>query len=54
MYLLDDVLSELDASRREYLLREIRDKQVILTSCEPSLVKDAATIRVVGGQYFRK
>ncbi len=54
VYLLDDVLSELDASRREYLLREIRDKQVILTSCEPSLVKDAATIRVVGGQYFRK
>lgn len=54
VYLLDDVLSELDASRREYLLREIRDKQVILTSCEPSTVKDAATIKVVGGEYFRK
>lgn len=52
VYLLDDVLSELDASRRSYLLGEIKDKQVILTSCEPSQVKDAAAIRVEGGEYF--
>lgn len=35
VYLLDDVLSELDESRREYLLRELKDDQLIITSCEP-------------------
>ena len=32
--LLDDILSELDAYRRKYLLEEIRDKQVIITSTD--------------------
>lgn len=35
IYLLDDVLSELDESRRRYLLTKLRDDQMILTSCEP-------------------
>ncbi len=34
VFLLDDVLSELDFARREYLIEEIRDKQVIMTTCE--------------------
>ena len=34
VFLLDDVLSELDATRREYLVTKIRDKQVIITTCE--------------------
>lgn len=34
VFLLDDVLSELDFSRREYLIEEIKDKQVIMTTCE--------------------
>ena len=34
VFLLDDVLSELDFQRREYLIEEIRDKQVIMTTCE--------------------
>ncbi|MBE6662471.1 MAG: DNA replication/repair protein RecF [Ruminococcaceae bacterium] len=34
VFLLDDVLSELDFSRRAYLIEEIRDKQVIMTTCE--------------------
>ncbi len=34
VFLLDDVLSELDFARREYLIEEIKDKQVILTTCE--------------------
>ncbi|NLD87458.1 MAG: DNA replication/repair protein RecF [Clostridiales bacterium] len=32
--LLDDVLSELDAARREYLLGKIREGQVFITTCE--------------------
>ena len=33
--LLDDVLSELDAGRREYILENLRGGQVFITSCEP-------------------
>ncbi len=32
--LLDDILSELDSYRKKYLLEEIRDKQVIITSTD--------------------
>lgn len=35
--LLDDVLSELDASRRAFVLGALSDRQIIVTSCEPSL-----------------
>ena len=35
VFLLDDVLSELDGARREYLLHKIKGKQVIMTTCEP-------------------
>ena len=34
VFLFDDVLSELDSVRREYLISRIRDKQVIMTTCE--------------------
>ena len=34
---LDDVLSELDAGRRDYLLNHLTDFQVFLTCCEPSV-----------------
>lgn len=34
VYLLDDVLSELDDGRRSYVLRAVQGRQVILTSCE--------------------
>ena len=34
VFLLDDVLSELDGGRRDYLLRKMKGKQVILTACE--------------------
>lgn len=33
--LFDDVFSELDKNRKEYLLSCIKDRQVILTCCEP-------------------
>lgn len=37
VFLLDDVLSELDASRRTYVLSQIEGKQVVLTGCEQEL-----------------
>ncbi len=36
VFLLDDVLSELDVSRRKYVLSNINNRQVIITSCEPN------------------
>lgn len=34
--LLDDVMSELDASRQDYILNHISDWQVFITCCEPT------------------
>ncbi len=34
--LLDDVLSELDGDRRAFVLGALADRQIIVTSCEPS------------------
>jgi DNA replication and repair protein RecF len=36
VFLFDDVLSELDARRRAYLIREMQGRQVIMTACDPS------------------
>ena len=35
--LLDDVLSELDGRRQEFLLSKIENKQVLITGCDPKL-----------------
>lgn len=53
VFLLDDVLSELDAGRREYLLQSIREKQVILTACEEHSVPNGERIFVQNGTYER-
>jgi len=34
VFLFDDILSELDLSRRQYLLAGMKDRQVIITSCD--------------------
>lgn len=34
--LLDDVLSELDSGRQEYILAALRDRQIFITCCEPT------------------
>ena len=39
--LLDDVLSELDGDRRAFVLGSLGDRQIIVTSCEPSLFECA-------------
>lgn len=41
---LDDVMSELDAGRQDYLLNHLENKQVFITCCEPESVK-----RLIGG-----
>ena len=50
VFLLDDVLSELDAKRRSYLVNEIKGKQVIMTGCDLS-VKAENTVFVKNGSY---
>ena len=42
VFLLDDVLSELDEGRREYILERIKNRQVIITGCDENL-KDILT-----------
>lgn len=36
VFLLDDVLSELDGQRREFILRSLTGRQIIVTACEPA------------------
>ena len=45
--LLDDVMSELDESRQDYILNHIHGWQVLITCCEPS-----AVMRLTGGATF--
>lgn len=39
VFLLDDVLSELDCDRRAFILRNLTDRQLIVTSCEPDIFR---------------
>jgi len=55
--LLDDVLSELDGNRRSFVLGSLGDRQIIVTSCEPSLFdsagQDACLFHVESGKITR-
>ena len=53
VFLLDDVLSELDTSRREYLLHKIAGKQVIMTTCENVTERVDRLIRVENGAFIQ-
>ena len=46
--LLDDVMSELDEGRQDYLLNRLQGVQVFVTCCEPS-----SAMRLAGGDRFR-
>jgi DNA replication and repair protein RecF len=53
--LLDDVMSELDPARREYLLASIGEEQVIITATElapfpPEFLARATLFRIVDGR----
>ena len=56
VFLFDDVLSELDDKRKNYILSGIGEKQIIITSCENSddvkVFKNK--IRVSSGKYSEK
>lgn len=50
VFLLDDILSELDPARRSYIISGIKDRQVIITSCDTSVKR-----RIRGGlSYYVK
>ena len=54
VFLFDDILSELDLDRQNYILKEIHSKQVFITGCIDYLfssVKDASKIYVEKGVY---
>ncbi len=56
IYLFDDILSELDETRREYILERLTDKQVIITSCLGSEegIYSGKRIFVEKGKYFEE
>lgn len=45
VFFLDDLLSELDCRRKAYILREVRGRQVIITTCE-AVVKNELSEKV--------
>ena len=54
VFLLDDVLSELDRDRKHYVLSELHDRQVIITTCDEndfSGINHALKIYVENGNY---
>jgi DNA replication and repair protein RecF len=52
VFLFDDVFSELDSTRRAYLSGKMKDRQVIITTCEPSGIEGGKIILVENGAYI--
>jgi DNA replication and repair protein RecF len=53
VFLLDDILSELDKDRKEYILSRITDRQVIITGCESEIFESEGKIFVREGRIYR-
>ena len=51
VFLFDDVFSELDSTRRAYLSGKIGERQVIITTCEPSGIAGGKLIKVENGNF---
>ncbi|MBR5515611.1 MAG: DNA replication/repair protein RecF [Clostridia bacterium] len=54
VFLLDDVLSELDKNRREYVLSGIGERQTFITSCNTedfSNIKDISAFKTENGRF---
>ena len=52
--LLDDVMSELDKSRQDFILNHIKDWQVFITCCDPSNIKGlekGTVFQMEGGNF---
>ena len=53
--LLDDVMSELDEKRQDYILNHIKDLQVFITCCDKNTVlrlKKGKTIHISNGSLI--
>ena len=53
--LLDDVMSELDENRREYLLNHMGDRQIFITCCDPNyfrMLKTGKSFQIQGGKIL--
>ena len=44
LVLLDDVMSELDERRRDYLLHHLENRQIFLTCCDPRQIEGASAV----------
>lgn len=53
VFLLDDILSELDKDRKEYILSRINDRQVIITGCESEIFETEGKIFVREGKILK-
>ena len=57
VFLFDDVLSELDAHRRDYLVQEMQGRQVIMTACDPASADFGGAVRLIrveDGRYTQR
>ena len=54
VFLFDDILSELDRSRQDFILKHLEDRQVIITCCNSELLRGiniSKTIEVKDGRF---
>ena len=51
IYLFDDVLSELDENRRQYITQKLEKKQVVITSCNIEKTENKKTYLAKKGTY---
>ena len=57
VFLFDDVLSELDTHRRNYLVQEMRGRQVIMTACDPASADFGEAVHLIhvdSGRYSQR
>ncbi len=53
LILLDDVMSELDTGRQDYILNHIKNKQVFITCCDPASILrmgEGKTFNIINGK----
>jgi DNA replication and repair protein RecF len=54
-FLFDDILSELDKTRQDFILKNLENRQVIITCCNAELLKDieiSKMIEVKNGEFY--
>lgn len=54
---LDDVMSELDENRQDYILNHLKDQQVFITCCDPNTIhqlKQGALFKIHQGELIEQ